>query len=184
MRGLLRRCEQPTAQRAAASPLFWTLGAKQVGRSAIIGWRDLIAPALATGLPLSLWPFDGELQPSSNDGRIVVAETYPAEACVQLGMRPPGRGWSKRSQPDRRVRSMALLDWAVRRGFELESGLQAMLHDGFGARPDGEDAFDAVLGLFAMLEVVLGRRPGGAPVDATVRRLEGWILGLEAQTRA
>lgn len=183
MRDLLRRCERPTTQRSAASPLFWTLGAKQAGRAAIIGWRDLIAPALATGLPVSLWPFDGDLQPLLRDGRIVTAETYPAEACVQLDLLPPGRGWSKRSQPDRRVQAASLLDRASRRGFKLDGGLQSLLHDGFGARPDGEDAFDAVLGVLAMLEVVLGHRPAGAPVDATVRRLEGWILGLEAQTR-
>ncbi len=183
VRDLLRRCEQPTRQRSAASPLFWTLGAKQVGRAAIIGWRDLIAPALTTGMPVSLWPFDGDLQPLLGGSRIAIAETYPAEACVQLGLQPPGRGWSKRSQSDRRAQALALFDWVGRRDLRLESGLQLMLHDGFGARPDGEDAFDALLGVLAMLEVVLGHRPAGAPADATIRRLEGWILGLEAQVR-
>jgi hypothetical protein len=178
---LLRRCERQTAQRAAAAPLFWTLGAKQAGRAAIIGWRDLIAPGLAeSGGGLSLWPFDGDLGTLLNAGQIVVCETYPAEACVQLGLRPPGRGWSKRSQVGRRAQAPALLDWVARRNLQLDADLRASVSDGFGASPGGEDPFDALLGLLAMLGVVLGSRTAGAPDDAAVRRLEGWILGLQS----
>ncbi|MGB5198242.1 MAG: hypothetical protein WBN64_14370 [Candidatus Deferrimicrobium sp.] len=37
---LRRRCDLPQPGRNAACPLFWTLGANQVGKGAIVGWRD------------------------------------------------------------------------------------------------------------------------------------------------
>lgn len=43
---LLRLCDRPTAARGKACEIFWTLGANQVGRAAIHGWRDLLAPAV------------------------------------------------------------------------------------------------------------------------------------------
>lgn len=43
--------------------------------------------------------------------------------------------------------------------------------------PNGNDAFDAVIGLFGMLEVVLGYRATGEPIDKAVSDIEGWILG-------
>ena len=47
--------------------------------------------------------------------------------------------------------------------------------------PGGEDPFDAVAGLFGMVNVLLGRRAAGVPGrDEAVRRVEGWILGLAA----
>ena len=49
------------------------------------------------------------------------------------------------------------------------------------ARPspstDARYHFDAVIGLFGMLNAVLGHRPAGAPDDQLVRRAEGWIFG-------
>ena len=62
------------------------------------------------------------------------------------------------------------------RGFPLV----AEIEDGFGAGASGEDRFDAVAGLFGILNVVLGRRPSGEPDDPVVRRIEGWILGQTA----
>ena len=51
----------------------------QVGKAAIIGWRDVLAPALLDGGPVSLWPFDGALPSLLVPGNVVIAETYPAE---------------------------------------------------------------------------------------------------------
>ncbi len=175
---LLRRCERPTATRGAASPLFWTVGGQQVGRAAITGWRDLLAPALRRDPgALALWPFDGELADLLDGDAPVVAETYPAEAGLHLGLPAPGRGWSKRRQDGRRAQSAALFAWAARRRVVLADALAAQIADGFGAASIGEDAFDAAVGLFGMVEVVLGHRPPGAPDDAGVRDVEGWILG-------
>jgi hypothetical protein len=43
------------------------------------------------------------------------------------------------------------------------------------AAGEGEDPFDAIVGLLAMLEVVRGQRESGEPEEA--REFEGWILG-------
>jgi hypothetical protein len=57
---LRRECERKTPDnRRAACPLFWTLGANQVGKAAIDGWQHVIRPAVARGA--KLWPFDGRL---------------------------------------------------------------------------------------------------------------------------
>ena len=119
---LRRRCEKATGMRGAASPLFWTLGPKQVGRAAIIGWRDLLAPALLEPThDIKFWPFDGDLESLFAPGRIVVAETYPAEAGIHLGINPPGSDWSKTSQEGRRLQSNRIFDWANLRPNRTES---------------------------------------------------------------
>ena len=175
---LLRRCERPTADRGAASPVFWTVGGQQVGRAAITGWRDLFGPALRRDPgALALWPFDGGLADLLDGDAPVVAETYPAEAGLHLGLPAPGRGWSKRRQEGRLAQAPALVAWAARRRVVLTDALHARIADGFGEAATGEDAFDAVVGLFGMIEVVLGHRPPGAPDDPAVRDVEGWILG-------
>ena len=63
----------------------------------------------------------------------------------------------------------------------LDAALRAEMEDGFGAGPSGDDRFDAVVGLFGMLNVVLGLRPSGEPDDPVVRRIEGWMLGLQGE---
>jgi hypothetical protein len=175
---LLRRCERPTASRGAASPLFWTLGGKQVGRAAIIGWKHLLAPALnESSIDLRLWPFDGSLAETIEEGAIVVAETYPAEACLHLGLVPPGRTWSKTSQSGRASQAGQILRWAEERGVLLSERLRDLLLDGFGPAKSAEDPFDAMLGALSMVEVASGDRPEGAPRAGAVTEVEGWILG-------
>ncbi len=175
---LLRACERRNGTRGAASSLFWTLGGKQVGKAAIIGWRDVLTPALRSPhVDLALWPFDGSLHDLLASGGIVVAETYPAEACLHLGLEPPGPRWSKRRQEGRRAQGDRLKAWADGRPVVLDLELSALVEDGFGPSKDGEDPFDALLGLLSMLEVVLGHRGEGAPDEDPVRRVEGWILG-------
>jgi hypothetical protein len=178
MTDLLRECERPYPQRGPACPLFWTLGAKQVGRAAISGWQDVLSPALrAKGFRVSLWPFDGDLAALLKQYSCIIVETYPAEACLHLDITPPGRGWSKRKQEDRAKHYKTLSSWAEKRKIKLSSSLDDELRDGFGPSEDGEDPFDATLGIFSMLEVVLGHRSDGAPQDPARRRIEGWIFG-------
>lgn len=179
---LRRRCERRTPNRAAASPLFWTLGGQQVGKAAIAGWRDVVVPALRhPTLDVRLWPFDGDLAALLGPGRVVLAETYPGDAYgylgvdLRLGAVDGRRG--KRRQGSRRANAGTLLTWLGESGVRATAELAAEIRDGFGPRGSGEDAFDAVVGLFGMLEVVLGRRPEGAPPEPEVRAVEGWILG-------
>ena len=74
---LLRRCERGGDGKKEACCLFWTLGGNQVGKAAISGWLDVLAPALSSEGPVSLWPFDGDLFPLFRPGNIVIAETLP-----------------------------------------------------------------------------------------------------------
>jgi hypothetical protein len=172
---LFRRCDHATASRGAACAMFWTLGGNQVGKAAITGWRDLLAPSLHR---IGLWPFDGGLAALLSSRSIVVAETYPGDLYARLGL-PPKVHWSKRRQDDRRRLAPALLP--LLEGTDRVAGpdLRALLEDGFGRDASGEDRFDALIGLLGMLEVVAGRLPEGAPEVEAVRRWEGWILGQD-----
>ncbi|MGH6912341.1 MAG: hypothetical protein ACREH3_01375, partial [Geminicoccales bacterium] len=182
---LARRCDRKTAARNAACLLFWTAGANQVGKGAIVGWRDLLGPALRQGLDLAVWPFHGALDRLIGQRPIVVAETYPGEVYGHLGLELRRHG-GKREQAARRANAARLLRWAAVAEIILEPALRAAIEDGFGASSSGDDRFDAVVGLFGMLNVVLGLRPSGEPDDPVVRRIEGWMLGLqdEASSRS
>jgi len=180
---LLRLCEQPSESRGAASPLFWTLGGKQVGKAAIIGWRDVIGPAVRDGtLSVSVWPFDGDFADLLTGGGVVIVETYPAEACLHIGLEPPGRTWSKTRREGRLGQAEGIKAWAEARPVEMADELRELIADGFGSAKHGEDPFDAMLGVLSMVEVVLGYRLAGAPRTADVRHLEGWILGQAPST--
>jgi hypothetical protein len=171
---LRRQCERSTPTRRAACPLFWTLGGNQVGKAAISGWQEVIVPARRRGA--RLWPFDRTLSELALAGIPVLAETYPAEAYGHVGV-ALGGSMSKRRQADRRSAMNGLLDWARQRSVTFSTELAAQIEDGFGARGDGEDAFDALIGALGMIEVTDGRRPERPASRERVDTWEGWILG-------
>ena len=174
---LLRRCDVGNGDRNNACALFWTLGGNQVGRAALVGWREMLVPAMHTLQgELGVWPFEGELKSLLESKAAVIVETYPGDACVQLGLGAPGRGWSKRDRAARIEKGRALR----RRGLEMGADLrrvEGIIADGFGASNVGEDQFDAVVGLLGMLAVIIGLRVDGAPKDEAVNLVEGWIFG-------
>ncbi len=178
---LYRRCDR-SAGRNPAEVVFWLVGAKQVGKAAITGWKDLLAPAMASSSPPKIWPFDGRLSELLGRPGMVVAETYPAEVYRHLDLAIRGGGKSKRRQSDRAADANSLQAWACVNPVRLTCRLRAEIVDGFGAGKDGEDRFDAVVGLLGMLDVVLGNRPSGEPEDDTTQ-IEGWILGQHSTTR-
>jgi hypothetical protein len=151
--------------------LFWTLGSNQVGRAAIIGWRDVIVPALCANKPVLLWPFDGSVDSLLKPGNIVVVETYPAECYCWFFQSEPLR--SKGRWEARRRVGPTLLKWAQSANVMLAPELRRTIEDGF----PNDDAFDATIGLFGMLEVLMNRRGSGEPDEDSVRKLEGWIFG-------
>ncbi len=182
MHELLRRCDHAHGSLAAASPMFWTLGAKAVGKAAILGWKEVLIPPLRSGaLGVQLWPFQGTMPQLVQHGRTVIVETYPAVFYSQLGVRfsasRPGQRAGKTSQPDRQRNAPALQGWAEDAGVTLAPELCELLESGFGPTPGGEDPFDATVGLFGMLNVALGLRATGEPDDAKVHAMEGWMLG-------
>ena len=181
--GLHRRCDGATAGRQAACPMFWTLGGNQVGKAMIVGWRDLLAPARRDGIDVAIWPFDGALADLIRSRRFVVTETYPGEVYGHLDLRSPLRASGGKRRPSRPQRGRAAPPGLGASGRPSHSRQRCAptSHRGFGARnPGAEDRFDAVVGLFGMLNVLLCHRPSGEPDDPVVRRIEGWILGQDA----
>jgi hypothetical protein len=118
------------------------------------------------------WP---ATRPRRSGGRTVVVETYPAEFYRHLGI-DLGQG-GKRSQAARRAAAFSLLRWADDAGVDVAPASRNDIEDGFGEHRDGEEPFDATVGLFGMLNVVLGRRAPGEPEDGRTRKIEGWMLG-------
>lgn len=174
---LLRRCDFGNGDRNKACALFWTLGGNQVGRAAISGWRDMLLPAMrALNGDLGIWPFEGAIQSLIGSKAAVIVETYPGDACVQLGLGAPGRGWSKRNRAARVEKGRQLRRCASQMRADLGQ-IDGIISDGFGVSDVGEDQFDSVVGLLAMLAVILGVRDDGAPMDDVVCSAEGWIFG-------
>ncbi|GGG22172.1 hypothetical protein GCM10010964_07910 [Caldovatus sediminis] len=174
---LSRCCDRATAERPAGAPVFWTLGANQSGKAAIAAWRDWLAPALAAGAPLRLWPFEGGLHALLAPGAAVLAEVYPAEALRQCGLRLAG---SKRRQAARRALAPALRAAMAARHVLPSPALAAAVAEGFGADAAGEDRFDSLIGLLGLIGVLDGAQPDFVPADPWVRRWEGWVLGQTA----
>jgi hypothetical protein len=173
-RDLSRLCDRATATRPAGAPVFWTLGANQSGKAAIAAWRDWLAPALARGAPISLWPFAGELHRLLTKGRVALAEVYPAEALRQLELRLSG---SKRAQAPRAALADALRGAMARLRVAPCPALSAMIAEGFGADGAGEDRFDCVVGLLCLIAVLDRARADRIPDDPWIVRWEGWVLG-------
>ncbi|WGF87139.1 hypothetical protein [Marinivivus vitaminiproducens] len=177
---LQRRCERRQHARPAASVLFWTMGGQQVGKAALSGWREIVLPARRSTPPLALWPFDGRLADLLDTRDAVIAEAYPAEFYRQLGL-PLAQGGSKRRQTDRACSGVALLAHAAGLGVAVPDGLRTRMRDGFGPSPSGEDAFDAIAGLFGVLALLVrGRAPDPPHDDPDLWRVEGWIFGQSA----
>jgi hypothetical protein len=172
--GLSRACDRATALRPAGAPIFWTLGANQTGKAAISAWRDWLLPSFAAGDALRLWPFEGAMTDLLTPGAVVVAETYPAEAMRQRGLKLSG---SKRRQSDRAALASALFAELDQRRAVPDDALVAEIRDGFGSDAAGEDRFDSLLGLLGLLAVLDGAQPDFIPDDPWIKRWEGWVLG-------
>ena len=177
---LFRLCEKSTDTRKSACPLFWTLGGQQVGKASINGWQSLITPALNDPeLSLSIWPFSGPLNKLCQPGNIVVVEIYPAEFYHHLGLFPRNERKSKRKQIDRCSFADMLINWAEVLHLRLDDTLLTSIKDGFGNQQDSEDRFDALIGLYGMINIMERNQPTGEPFPAPVEKIEGWIFGLE-----
>jgi hypothetical protein len=154
--------------------LFWTLGGKQVGKAALIGWIDVLVRAVQEG-SVRIWPFDGQLESLFQSGRIVVAETYPGEFYRWFASTRP----VKSRINSRKEFGSDLLEWTGRSGVSITPELHGAIDAGFPK--GGDDAFDAVVGLFAMLQICLGQRELYEPEGKMVREIEGWMLSRQSQ---
>lgn len=176
-RQLLRNCERGGNGTKVAQSPFLTIGAGQVGKAMIAGWKSVIIPARE----LSIWPFDGDLQSLIDKGGTILCETYPGDVYARLGF--PKRGWSKTKVEGRKACAPFIHAWLARHAVG-SSRLYHIVEDGFTKEHGGEDGFDALVGLIGMLDVIDGRQPEGAPQDETTLRWEGWILGRVQEARS
>ena len=147
------------------------MGGAQVGPAAIAGWRDVIQPSLDH---IKLWPFDGDFSPLLSHEGVTIAEIYPAEAYLHLGVKiGSGRGRTKTSRADRKAASE---HWSIQfsKGqICFSNAAQSSVQWGFHS----EDDFDAMAGLLCTLQIVTGERGCDVPDAIEVKQIEGWILG-------
>ena len=175
---VLRRCDRKHCTRNAASEMFWCLGASGVGKATLAGWRDTLRPALRDpNRRFSVWPFDGQLADLLAASDAVLVETYPADGYVQLGLSIGHPGASKTRQEDRRADARRLLEWCAEHAVLPDEPLTEQILDGFGPSPSGEDPFDAVVGLFGMIDTLHRAVEPELPDDPAIRSVEGWMFG-------
>jgi hypothetical protein len=101
-------------------------------------------------------------------------ETYPAEY-YGWWLSSPLKG--KRKEQNRKKVAPDLRAWADAIGVKLTPDLERLIEEGF--RDGGDDAFDAVVGLLAIVTVLLGGQ-SSEPTGELMRTVEGWILGQNA----
>lgn len=160
---------------AGAGPIFWLVGPRQVGRSAVCIWRELITPRLDR---VALWPFDGPLVDLLTTGRPVIAEMYPAFLLRTLGVTVA----RKSESAARAACGRELLRRAGGDGRLDLDAVRALLHDGFGGSRSGEDPFDATIACIGLARLLLDDAVPEPPESA--RAVEGWILGLPGEAGA
>jgi energy-coupling factor transporter ATP-binding protein EcfA2 len=170
---LLRLCDRRTATRYQAESVFYLRFAKQVGRSAIEGWQEIISPMRRE---VRIWPFDAPLAKLLLEPGLVITEIYPAEATTQLGLPlGPGTGKSKRRREDRARCREILQAAAESSNIVLSQTVRQTIDGGF----ESEHHFDSFVALLSMVQVVQGKLPCDLPDDESVQSIEGWILGQD-----
>jgi hypothetical protein len=157
--------------------MFWTLGGNQVGKAALSGWQEIVVPSIARGAPI--WPFSGDLDLLGSDIVPVIAETYPAEAYGHIGLRFTS-GESKRRMTDRVSKAGGIFSWAHAQAVKFSDDVELQIRSGFGSDDQGEDRFDALVGLLGMIAQIISGAHQSAPTGPAVRSWEGWILGQAA----
>jgi hypothetical protein len=141
--------------------------------AAIAGWRDVIQPSLDQ---IKLWPFDGGLSSLLSTEGVTIAEIYPAEAYLHLGVKiGSGTGRTKTSRADRKEATKRWSSQFSASEIRLSDAAQSWVEWGFRS----EDDFDAMAGLLSMLQIVTGHRSCAVPDTVEVKQIEGWILGQE-----
>jgi hypothetical protein len=66
---------------------------------------------------------------------------------------------------------------------ELGDSIRQSRLDGVGDGLDGEDQFDALVGLYGMMNIVPGYHPRWEPDLPQVSRVESWIFGQNLPER-
>ncbi len=177
---LLRTCEYHQAGGSKPCPLYWTVGANQVGKGAIKGWSTLLLP-LHQDRRLRIWPIDGtlhELLTPQQPHQLTIAEVYPAEIYTWLGLHWQAKT-GKRHHTARMQQSAPLLNALEELPTTLSEDALHALQDGFGDNATAEDAFDSFIGLLGILMILYNKQPHHEPPRSIHTKIEGWILGRQ-----
>lgn len=174
---LRRACDfRPGRGTRWGTPLFWTMGAAQVGKATLSAWREVLAPARAhPSLNARIWPFEGALDELAGPDTVVLCEAFPTAYHAPLGL-DLARG-SKRAQGSRVEQAQALERWRGARGVRFDEALSHAIAQGFGPAANAEDAFDAVVGCAGMVDALVRPEPFFEPPGG-MRQVEGWIFGM------
>jgi hypothetical protein len=175
---MLRACDRSHCSRPAASEMFWALGPAAVGKMTLAGWKHAIRLALAApSRRYSIWPFDGPMPHLLEASDAVIVETYPRDAYLQLGLQMGRHGTSKTRQADRAAETPRLVEWCAANAVLPDNDLLDQVLDGFGPHKGGDDLFDAVVGLFGMIDTMRRGAEPDLPDDPAVHLIEGWMFG-------
>jgi hypothetical protein len=131
-------------------------------------------------LNLKIWSFSGSLAHLCRSENIIVVETYPAEFYnhLSLSLLSP----TEKASADVWIAcffAVQLIIWAETYNLDLDDSIKNSVMDGFGDMPDGEDRLDAFIGLYGMINVVLGYHNFWEPNIHYISKIEGLIFGQE-----
>lgn len=165
---LRRHCDyDPTTGKRWGSPLFWTMGAAQVGKASLHAWRHVITPALSSP-NVCLWPHQHDLLDTA---QITIAEAFPTAYYNALGLQPG----SKRQPTTYPQHIQTLQVWS--QSFKHPIIIEPTIFDLWQNGQMGEDAFDSLIGCLGMLDAWFHQRLNPHP-DPLIRGIEGGVWGL------
>jgi hypothetical protein len=78
---------------------------------------------------------------------------------------------------NRRAACPLFWTWSVANQLVLDKHLTVLIKTGFSDKIESEDQFDALVGLFGMINVIRGNHPCGEPLPPEISKIEGWIFG-------
>lgn len=168
---LYRRCERKTAKRYQAKSIFDLTFPSETGRSALMGWPDLL---MELSRSAQLWPFDGKLTELLARPGFTVAEVYPDEAIAQLNLRfAPDGERNKRSLHDRQDVVPLLLEMSESSGISISRELRDAALSGLNSQCE----FEVFSCLIAAVRALRQQTTSEAPESKDCLEIEGWILG-------
>ncbi len=163
---------EPGPDGGAAGCMFWTLGAKQAGKAALSGWREVMVPARAARC--AALAFRRRPRRAGRGRRADAGRVLPGRRLRTARLQVARQGRPRRGGPLWRGH---LLAWTTSRRVALDAALRAAILGGFPPAAGGDDGFDAAVGLLAAIAVAAGERSAGPALTPAGRLWEGWILG-------
>lgn len=167
---LRRHCDyDPLTGKRWGAPLFWTMGAAQVGKASLHAWKHIVEPTLSSpSINACLWPHQYE---QCHTAQVIITEAFPTAYYHPLNLQPG----SKRQSTSYIQHIPSLKVWS--NTFPLPIRFAPRIFESWQAAQMGEDAFDSLIGCLGMLDAWLQQRLI-VHRNPIIRRVEGGIWGL------